>query len=195
MRKIIKLFLFFSIGIVFIACESEYSKTVKKELQTNVIHEDLILGLKVGQTQKEFYDHCWQLNKQQLISQGSGNQFAKQTMLLDSTAQNPEKIEMLFYGIFDEAKMMHGMHMIFSYVQWAPWNKQFQSPALINALQQKYLKEYPGNPFIEVAIKDDVKAYVKVDGNREILIYPNGNKDVTVKMQDLRYKLKEKAAN
>ncbi len=192
MSKIIQLFLFLAMGVTFIACESEYSTTVKRELKTGVIHEDLVLGLKLGQTQKEFYDHCWQLNKQKLVSQGSGNKFAKHIMLLDSTAQNPEKVEMLFYGIFDEEKVMHGMHMKFSYISWAPWNKQYQSDVLVKKLQEKYLREYGGNPFIEINIKDDVKAYTKIDGNREILIYPNDFKDVTVKIGDLRYKLKGK---
>lgn len=192
MRKTIQLFLFLAIGITFAACESEYSKTVKRELKTGVIHEDLILDLKLGQTQKEFYDHCWELNKQGIVSQGSGNKFAKHTMLLDSTAQNPEKVEMLFYGIFDEEKVMHGMHMKFSYVRWSLWNEAYQSDVLVEKLQEKYLKEYPGNPFIEITVKEEVKAYAKIDGNREILIYPNSDKDVTVKIGDLRYKLKGK---
>ena len=110
-------------------------------------------------------------------------------MLLDSTAQKPEKVEMLFYGIFDEEKVMQGMHMKFSYVSWSLWNEAYHSDVLIDKLQEKYLKEYGGNSFIEITVKDDVKAYVKVDGNREILVYPNSNKDVTVKIGDLRYKL------
>lgn len=192
MRKTVQLFLLLAIGLTFATCQSEYSKTVKQELQTGVIHEDLILGLKIGQTQKEFYDHCWQLNKQEIINQGSGNRFAKQFMLLDSTAQNPERIERLFYGIFDEAKVMQGMHMKFSYVKWAPWNEAYQSDMLVKKLQERYIKKYQGNPFIEITINKDVKAYAKVDGNREILIYPSSPKDVTVKIGDLRYKLKGK---
>jgi len=82
--------------------------------------------------------------------------------------------------------------MIFSYVAWAPWNEAYQSEVLVEKLQEKYLKEYPGNPFIEITINEDIKAYAKVDGNREILVYPNTLKDVTVKISDLRYKLKGK---
>ena len=190
MRNIIQLLLFLTMGIIFTACESEYSRTVKREIKTGVVHEDLILGLKLGQTQKDFYDHCWKLNKQKLVSHGSGNKFAKHLMLLDSTAQEPNEVEMLFYGIFDEEKVMHGMHMKFSYLKWSPWGKEFQSDILVKALKEKYLKEYKGNPFIEITIKDSLKAYAKIDGTREILIYPNSDKDVTVKMGDLRYKLK-----
>ena len=113
-------------------------------------------------------------------------------MFLDSTAQNPQKVEMLFFGIFDDKQVMHGMHMIFSYVTWAPWNEKTQSDILVQKLKEKYLREHSGNPFIEITIKDDIKAYAKIDGNREILIYPNTAKDVTVKIRDLRYKLKGK---
>jgi len=171
-----------------VSCESEYSRTVKKELQSGKVYEDLILGLKMGQTQKEFYDLCWQLNKKKVISQGSGNRFARQYILLDSTETDAPKVDMLFYGIFDEATIMHGMHMKMSYLKWSPWAKEYQSDKLVNKLQEKYLKEYNGNPFIEITIDDDIKAYTKIDGNRQILIYPTSDKDVTVKIQDLRVK-------
>jgi len=171
-----------------VSCESEYSKTVKKELQSGKVHEDLILGLKMGQTQKEFYDHCWQLNKKKVISQGSGNRFARQYILLDSTENNAPKVDMLFYGIFDEAKVMHGMHLKMSYLKWSPWAKDYHSDVLLKKLKEKYLKQYNGNSFIEITIDEDIKAYTKIDGNRQILIYPTSDKDVTVKIQDLREK-------
>jgi len=171
-----------------VSCESEYSQTVKRELQSGKVYEDLILGLKMGQTQKEFYDHCWQLNKKKVISQGSGNRFARKYILLDSTENNAPLVDMLFYGIFDEAKVMNGMHMKMSYLKWSPWAKDYHSDVLLKKLQEKYLKQYSGNPFIEITIDEDINAYTKIDGNRQILIYPTSDKDVTVKIQDLREK-------
>ena len=190
MNKAKQLVFLLSIGVFFTACESEYSRTVKSELKTGVVHEDLILGLKIGQTQKEFYDHCWQLNKAKIVHQGPGNRFARQYILLDSTAQDAKKVDMLFYGIFDQAKVMHGMHMIMSYVAWSPWAKEYQATILLEELKKKYLREYAGNPFIEITIDEDIKAYAKVDGNRQIILYPSSDKDVTVKIQDLRHKVR-----
>ena len=188
MNTICKHFIFLLLCFTMFACESEYSRTVKKELQSGKVYEDLILGLKMGQTQKEFYDHCWQLNKEEVISQGPGNRFAQKIIRLDSTDQNSPKVIMLFYGIFDEDLIMHGMHMKMSYVKWSPWAKDYQSDILLENLQAKYMKEYGGNPFIETTIDEKVKAYTKVDGNRQILLYPTSDKDVTVKIQDLRTK-------
>ena len=188
MNTVGKHFIFLLLCCTIFACKSEYTRTVEKELQSGKVYEDLILGLKIGQTRKEFYDHCWQLNKEKVISQGPGNQFAKKLIRLDSTDQNSPTVEMLFYGIFDQAMIMHGMHMKMSYLRWSPWAKDYHSDVLLKNLQAKYLTEYGGNPFIEMAIDEKVTAYTKVDGNRQILLYPTSDKNVTVKIQDLRTK-------
>ena len=52
------------------------------------------------------------------------------------------------------------------------------------------MQDYKGNDFISIDIKNtEFKAYVKIDGNRQILIYPVNTKDVVVKIEDLNYKL------
>lgn len=188
MESVVKqIFFLLILCLAFSSCESEYSQTVKEEMNSGVIHEDLILGLKIGQSRKEFYDHCWQLNKQKLVAQGPGNKYAKYILTVDSTSQNPEKVEMLFYGIFDEEKIMHGMEMKMHYLKWSPWNKEFQSDKLIEALKRHYVKEYPGNDFLEIEINEKTKAFAKVDGNRQIIMYPLGDKDVMAKIIDLRH--------
>lgn len=176
-----------SLIVLLTSCESQYSREVKRELKTGVVHEDLIFGLKLGQTRKQFYDRCWNLNKQKLVSQGPGNQYAKHVMVIDSTVEDSPKVEMLFYGIFDESKVMHGMDMKMSFLGWSPWNKDYHSDKLMEQLKEKYLREFPGNRFVEIDIDDNIKALAKIDGNRQILMYPLTNKNVSVKIQDLRH--------
>lgn len=188
MESVVKqIFFLLILCLAFSSCESEYSQTVKEEMNSGVIHEDLILGLKIGQSRKEFFDHCWQLNKQKLVAQGPGNKYAKYILTVDSTSQNPEKVEMLFYGIFDDEKIMHGMEMKMHYLKWSPWNEEYQSDKLIEALKRHYNKEYPGNDFLEIDINEKTKAFAKVDGNRQIIMYPLGDKDVMAKIIDLRH--------
>ncbi len=171
--------------VVFSSCESEYAKTVKEELKSGVVNDALIFGMKMGDTQQDFFDRCLELNHQKKVGQGLGR-YAQYTAVLDSTEAHSAKAIMLFYGIFDEEKIMHGMEMKFSYVSWAPWNKDYQADKLVQNLQRKYLKEYPGNDFIEIEINEEVNAFSKIDGNRQLLIYPLSDKDVVVKMTDLR---------
>jgi len=184
------------ISILFISCKSEYEKTVDRELASGIVNDSLIFGMRMGQTKKEFFGICWELNRQKLIAQGTGNRTAKYIEPLDSTETNPSRKEMLFYGIFDERDTMRGMDMTFTYSAWAPWNKERYSIPLMEALKAEYMKHYGPNPFIEINLGDiKYKAFVKIDGNRQILIYPKNDKDVVVKMEDLRYRLKQKDKN
>lgn len=82
--------------------------------------------------------------------------------------------------------------MNYSYTSWAPWNKKRQSSFLLEDLKNKFKKEYGGNDFIEIKIDNNkVKAFVKIDGNRQVLMYEKGDDRHEVKMEDLRYKIKK----
>jgi hypothetical protein len=63
------------------------------------------------------------------------------------------------------------MGVLFQYAGWGPWTKELGSDHLINDVLNMYKKWYPGgNPFI---IIDDPKKgtiYIKVDGNRRIIL-------------------------
>ena len=112
---------------------------------------------------------------------------------VDSTKEDAKRKDMLFYGIFDDEEIMTGMNMSYSYRAYAPWDKERNSVTLAQELVKEYEKYYPKNPFITIDL-DEIKydAFVKVDGNRRILIYPFNDKDVRVRIEDLRSKLKKK---
>lgn len=184
-----QLLMFGLLILLFQSCESEYQQYVNKELETGEIRDSLIFGLKMGQTKKEFYATCWELNKQQVITAGTGNEYALYIADKDSLGDNSRTKDMLFYGIFDEDDIMRGMDMKYAYKTWAPWNRDRHADSLMNTLKQQYFKAYPGNDFIEVEIEGlKAPANVKIDGNRQILMYPINNKDVKVQIEDLRYK-------
>lgn len=169
------------------SCESEYQQYIDEELASGEVQDSLMLGMRMGQTRKDFYKICWELNSQKIISQGTGSN-ARMEIDSDTSAGNYKK-ELLFYGIFDDQDTMRGMRMTYSYVAWAPWNRDKQADSLLLDLEKQYLKAYPGNDFIEVEVKQLAHpALVKIDGNRQILMYPKNDKDVAVKIEDLRFK-------
>lgn len=181
------------IAVPVTACQSDYQQYVERELASGVYEDSLIFGMRIGQTKKEFFTTCWELNNQKLISQGTGNRTARYVTDRDSSGnKSPQSKDMLFYGIFDENDIMQGMEMTYSYMAWSPWNRNYQSDSLLLHLRDLYLREYPGNDFIEIQVKEiDDPALVKIDGNRQITMYPKNRKDVVVKMEDLHYKLNE----
>jgi hypothetical protein len=178
------------IGVLFLliisvsACESEYTKLVKSELASGKINDSVFYGLKFGQTKNDFFNICWDLNKKHLVTHGGNNSYV-QTMLhpKDST-KTIDKIVMLFYAKFNTDNIITAMDVKFSYLAWAPWNKDLTSEKLLPKIQDTLMKWYPGNPFIKV--KNDI--LVKVDGNRQIQLSKGSDRDVSVLIEDLAYK-------
>jgi hypothetical protein len=183
----------FLITLGLMGCKSEYQRYVEEELAKNITQDSLIFGMRMGQTKKDFFTICWELNKQELVHQGNGNRTARHITDRDAEGNNtPDSKDMLFYGIFDDNDIMRGMEMTYSYIAWAPWNQDKQSDSLLLHLRDIYLEDYPGNDFIEIDLKEtESTALVKIDGNRQILMYPKNDKDVVVKIEDLHYKLNE----
>lgn len=175
----------------FSSCKSEYDQLVKSEIKSGIQNDSLIFNMFLGEKKPDFFSKCWELNKQKIVSQGSGNKYARYLEPKDSTDEKKLRKQMDFYGIFDKQGIMRGMEMIFQYIAWSPWNEAVQAEALLDALKLEFETKYPGNNFIAVDIKEANKtAYVKVDGNMQILMFIQSEKEVMVKMEDLNYKLK-----
>lgn len=176
--------------ILLIGCsESKYSKLVKTEMAKNIVNDSLLFEMKFGQTKQEFYDQCWKLNNKGLVTHGPNNNFVQYNLPNKEGDSSTVSIRMLFYGIFDEEKIMTGMDMQFSYNGWSLWAESLHSDKLISVVKDSLESWYPGNGFIEVTPKKSKKdILVKVDGNRRIIIEPLiNNKDVDVRIDDLRY--------
>ncbi|MEQ8704881.1 MAG: hypothetical protein RIC19_13220 [Phaeodactylibacter sp.] len=192
MSSVKKLWLFVVLVLTFQSCKSEYQQYVDREMGSGATQDSLIFGMRIGQSKKEFYATCWELNKQKIITAGTGNQYVLYIVDEDTLGDNSRAKDMLFYGIFDENDIMQGMDMKYAYQTWAPWNRARHADSLLNRLRDQYLRGYPGNDFIELEVEGlKAPAMVKIDGNRQILMYPINNKDVKVRIEDLRYKLKK----
>jgi hypothetical protein len=91
---------------------------------------------------------------------------------------------MNFYPVFYK-DTIYKMWAKFQYDAWAPWNKQLFSDSLLLDVLHLYREWYPGNDFIKMA--DPVKGiiYIKVDGNRRIIIGKPDDVHVNVDYTDL----------
>ena len=168
--------------IIFFACgcgpRYKYDRLVKKELATGIRHDTIFLGIYLGMTQKDFYSHCWKLNKQGIIQDGNGN-----TSVLYKMTELNEPVDMNFYPSFYNGKIWK-MPVKFNYAAWAQWNRKL----FADSLQQKILarfKEWYGNDFIEVKSKSRGSAYYKIDGNRKISLYKLDDQYVMAVFTDL----------
>ena len=193
-RRLNKIVFFLLILTPFLACEieSEYSKLLKKELKSGKSFNDLVLGLKIGQTKDDFYEICADLNKKKLITSGARNLYPEYILYPKDSVENGKKIRMSFMGIFDNDRIMKGMDIRFNYYSWIAWREEYNSDNLINEIKDTLQLWYPGNNFIEIDLKLDSKnnlAYVKIDGNRQITMYKIDGRDVAVIIEDVSEKI------
>lgn len=187
MRSRISLKVFIAIGALVSICacqQSEYTKLEKAELASGLRYDSLFHGIHLGQSKKEFYEICWEKNRQGLFSAGGPNNFVKYEIFVDSTMVN--NIEMYFYPDFDNKDNITGMDMEYKYRAWAPWNENLTSAKLLPVLKDTLMKWYGGNEFIEISDNEDPEPiWVKLDGNRRIAIKAKDDERLQVKMVDL----------
>lgn len=171
-------------GIIFSGCSprAKYERMLKHELASGVRYDSLFLGLYFGMPEKEFYLHCWKLNKKGLIKQGESN----------TTAEYEMKNELKYEALMDfYPKFMHGkifeMPVSFKYKGWAPWNKTLSSDNLEKEVFKWYEKVY-GDGFVKVKHPVHGTAYVKINGNRRITIFKEDDLHVWSVFTDLSLK-------
>ena len=182
MRFIFKLLFIIPFSIILYSCETNpYLLREKSELESGVIYDSLFLGVKFKMTSKEFYAHCWDLNKKEIITQGSSNNSVR--FILQSES-NDGKIEMLFYPVFNNDSI-YEVNSTFSYIGWAPWNKNLFSDFLIEDVKQ-IMEDWYGSNFITIKNpKNDKILYATVNGNRRIAITIVDNSKVRVRFTDI----------
>lgn len=185
MRYRVNLLLLVFIGIS--GCQQSdlqrYNALVKKEKESAKTVNDIFFGISFGMTSQQFYNHCWNMNKKELFEDGPGS-MSVLYRLKNNELRYPAKLN--FYPTFTKDKIS-SMWAKFEYSGWMPWNKQLSSDSLLPEVLKLYEKWYPdGNPFMKVESKTRGVAYVKVDGNRRILIRRYDDMDVKVDYTDIR---------
>lgn len=142
-----------------------YERRLKRELASGIRYDSLFMGLSFGMTKKEFYEHCWNMNKDSIIKQGSANM----SVQYDLNEELKYPATMNFYPEFDSGKIVE-MPVRFIYNGWAPWNKELSASNLAKDVKSWYEDIY-GKGFITVTHPMNGEAYTKIDGNRRITIY------------------------
>jgi len=156
-----------------------YERRLKRELASGIRYDSLFMGLSFGMTQKEFYEHCWNMNKDSIIKQGSANM----SVQYDLNEELEHPATMNFYPKFDSGKIVE-MPVRFIYNGWAPWTKELSASNLAIDVKNWYEDIY-GKGFITVTHPMNGDAYTKIDGNRRITIYVENDLYVWARFTDM----------
>ena len=181
--------IFFTIIIfsLIVGCQrkSEYSAILTRELEKENEFNDLIFDMKIGQSRQDYFDICYQLNKQKKIISGERSLNPELILKSKNGLTKGSNIKMSFNGIFNEKKTMRGFEMRFYFTGWSNWNKDLSSENLLAQLKDTLKRWFPGNDFFKVNFENNLSAEVKIDGNRRILAYKVNSKDVAVRIEDM----------
>lgn len=162
-----------------------YERRLKRELASGIRYDSLFMGLSFGMTQKEFYEHCWDMNKDSIIKQGSANM----SVQYDLNEELEHPATMNFYPKFDSGKIVE-MPVRFIYNGWAPWTKELSASNLAIDVKNWYEDIY-GKGFITVTHPMNGDAYTKIDGNRRITIYVENDLYVWALFTDMLARLEK----
>ncbi len=164
----------------FSACSegAKYKRMEARELASGERHDSLFLGVHLGMTSKDFYAHCWEMNKKQLIKEGMNN---SSVQYIPKELKYPGK--MYFYPKFWEDKI-YEMPISFTYDAWAPWNKNLFADSLQQDVRHLFESWY-GEGFMQINNEKRGPALVKMDGNRRITIWKESDQVVRASFTDV----------
>jgi hypothetical protein len=181
-KGIVKLLalLIISVSVIY-GCspKSRYERRLKQELAKGVRYDSLFLGLYLGMPEKDFYMHCWKLNQNGLIRQGSNNATVEYQM--KGELKYPGTIN--FYPSFVDSKIAE-MPVRFTYAGWAPWNLKLSSDSLQYDVMRWIEKKY-GDRFMKVDHPERGSAFIYLNGNRRITIFKENEMNVCAVFSDM----------
>lgn len=169
------------VSLVLVQCKKDidYNELVEKELASGIRHDSLFMGIYFGMSSSEFYDHCWQLNKKNVLKDGMGNMTAAFPL---TELKHPALFE--FYPTFKDDKI-NTMPAFVHYNGWAPWNKNLSADNLVEDIKAQLEKWHEVTFYPIVSPTVFGKAYVSVKGNRKIVIDYAAENKVDVLYTDL----------
>ncbi|MEL6922470.1 MAG: hypothetical protein AAFO94_00365 [Bacteroidota bacterium] len=168
-------------GFLLFCCStrSKYENLVEESLSSGVRQDTFLLGFHFGMPEMKFYSNCWEFNQQGLIKEGFGNKTVYYAL-----PGLKHKGYLDFFPLFKDGRIQ-SFKGFTAYEGWAPWNKFLWSDQLIEDTKELFEVSYPGNEFFAIKSPGQGKAYVKIDGNRRIVLYYTEESRVEVLVSDL----------
>ncbi len=172
----------YAITLVVVSCVAAgckdsvtYYKLVERELATNIRNDTLLHGIQFGMNKREFFAHCWELNKKGVYKEGAGN-----TTVFYEMERNDKKYNVNFYPNFSDGKITE-LPVEYTYPAFAPWNPKYSIDLLHKEIVELYIEQY-GKDYLEIVSKkpDQDIAFVWINGNRRISVYKNVSRNSVI---------------
>jgi len=168
------------IGLAACQQKSPFEQMKERELASGIRQDSLFFGLYLGMPSKEYFDHCLEMNHRKLFTHGTTNTGVEYVF---NNGEMNYPVKMSFYPVFVDGKIEE-MIAEFEYKTWAPWMKDRFSDVLQEQVLRLFEKWY-GPGFLKMKHPMWEYGYVKIDGNRLIVIERKDDRVVKVTYRDL----------
>ncbi len=150
-----------------LACKSDYQTWVADELARGERRDDLFLNLRLGMPKKAFLDTCWQLNRRGEIRHGLEHLTVCHS--LGSKMRQPALLN--FYPNFSEKGQISEVPILFTFENWSPWRAELKTDSLRAEAMRFFKTAWGGADFRKMEFKESGPAWVKIDGNRQVVVF------------------------
>ncbi len=158
----------FTILILACAHRQTYNEVVAEELARKVRFDSLFHGLYFDMPMTEFYEYGYEMNQKGIFFQNAMN--VEVIVHYDDEYSSP--VDFVFFPDekYPSIQIIRGY---MKYRRWSPFAKDLTAAKLQEEIKEIFEKRYGGRQFMKIVHPEGhwPYAYVKVDGNRKILLY------------------------
>jgi len=168
-----------------------FDKLVYEESRKTIRYDSIVYGVKLGMTYDDFYYYVFKGNREGLFLPSRGGTMVK--IDLNEGFDYPVQFDFFPNNIQGNSIPINEYKAHIHFKNYSIYNKEMSIDNLLEQTIRFFLKGYRGNKFIKVPNTDDIFVkynYVKIDGNRKILIKPSSVMgELNILFRDLKPKV------
>lgn len=177
--ELIKYINFFSlfgvlISLIFFSSCSEkvsFEEYVEREISKGIRHDSLIYGIQFGMTDEEFKVYCFDMNRKKMFMPNQSGTAVR----LELTEGFGAPVHFEFFPVLESNGRITKLTASMNYRDFSYYDKKYAIENLIIEAKNKFVNGYGGNKFFAIPHENKLLKYkyVKIDGNRKIVLNPN----------------------
>ncbi|TLP74030.1 hypothetical protein [Maribacter sp. ACAM166] len=187
--KIFKIFLFLGtlLSIVFFSsCSRKITldEYVTKELEKNIRQDSLIYGVHFGMTGEEFQRYCTGMNQKKIFMPNPSGTNVR----LEISNGFGTPVYLNFFPVLIGKSPIRKVNASLKYKKFSYYEEKHKIEILVNQAITYFEEGYGGNRFFSIPHENKLLKfmYVKIDGNRKILLKPTfEGQELEIEFEDL----------
>jgi hypothetical protein len=161
-----------------------YEEYVARELAKGIRHDSLIHRIHFGMTAEEFMIYCAEMNRKKIFMPNTSGSAVSLELLEGFNAP----VQFIFFPAFEGDGPIKKIMASIKYRDFSYYGEKYAIENLVIEAKRNFEKGYGGNKFFTIPHENKLLKYkyVKIDGNRKIVLNPTfDGQSLEVEFEDL----------